>query len=217
MGECEQEHLAHAEPGQGSTGNTTLKIAQQAKLSLHKNATRKRGTSQTESQNTRWGTQWWASSLSALQKHIPGSGAWEKRQRTRTGRGPDAGRTIEIEETDADRTRTGRGRGRWWRGRGAGYRLRFGMRGAGMARAPPVPPGALAIPALAIPGTLVRWQAQRCRPSLAQTRVPVHNPPPPPPPRRAAAAVLRRRPPLLAATSRRRAPPQRRSAPPPPP
>eukprot|EP00661_Eupelagonemidae_sp_cell13_P016699 gene16699-biopygen12829 len=29
----------------------------------------------------------------------------EKRQRTRTGRGPDAGRTIEVEETDADRTR----------------------------------------------------------------------------------------------------------------
>eukprot|EP00661_Eupelagonemidae_sp_cell13_P007351 gene7351-biopygen7544 len=36
-----------------------------------------------------------------------------KRQRTRTGRGPDAGRTIEFEETDADRTRTGRGRGRF--------------------------------------------------------------------------------------------------------
>eukprot|EP00661_Eupelagonemidae_sp_cell13_P015707 gene15707-biopygen21732 len=35
--------------------------------------------------------------------------AWGKRQRTRTGRGPDAGRTIEFEETDADRTRTGRG------------------------------------------------------------------------------------------------------------
>eukprot|EP00661_Eupelagonemidae_sp_cell13_P022084 gene22084-biopygen20710 len=32
---------------------------------------------------------------------------WGKRQRTRTGRGPDAGRTIEFEETDADRTRTG--------------------------------------------------------------------------------------------------------------
>eukprot|EP00661_Eupelagonemidae_sp_cell13_P015579 gene15579-biopygen9724 len=30
---------------------------------------------------------------------------WGKRQRTRTGRGPDAGRTIEIKETDADRTR----------------------------------------------------------------------------------------------------------------
>eukprot|EP00661_Eupelagonemidae_sp_cell13_P015110 gene15110-biopygen11195 len=29
----------------------------------------------------------------------------EKRQRTRTGRGPDAGHTIEFEETDADRTR----------------------------------------------------------------------------------------------------------------
>eukprot|EP00661_Eupelagonemidae_sp_cell13_P012936 gene12936-biopygen23009 len=36
---------------------------------------------------------------------------WEKRQRTRTGRGPDAGRTIEFEGTDADRTRAGRGRG----------------------------------------------------------------------------------------------------------
>eukprot|EP00661_Eupelagonemidae_sp_cell13_P011183 gene11183-biopygen16842 len=33
---------------------------------------------------------------------------WEKRQRTRTGRGPDAGRTIGCKETDADRTRTGR-------------------------------------------------------------------------------------------------------------
>eukprot|EP00661_Eupelagonemidae_sp_cell13_P023151 gene23151-biopygen1237 len=50
----------------------------------------------------------------------PCSGGWggresprEKRQRTRTGRGPDAGRTIEFEETDADRTRTGRGRGRF--------------------------------------------------------------------------------------------------------
>eukprot|EP00661_Eupelagonemidae_sp_cell13_P025775 gene25775-biopygen3021 len=30
---------------------------------------------------------------------------WGKRQRTRTGRGPDAGRTIGIKETDADRTR----------------------------------------------------------------------------------------------------------------
>eukprot|EP00661_Eupelagonemidae_sp_cell13_P014172 gene14172-biopygen5094 len=38
---------------------------------------------------------------------------WGKRQRTRTGRGPDAGRTIEFEETGADRTRTGRGRGRF--------------------------------------------------------------------------------------------------------
>eukprot|EP00661_Eupelagonemidae_sp_cell13_P023625 gene23625-biopygen16367 len=37
----------------------------------------------------------------------------EKRQRTRTGRGPDAGRTTEFKETDADRTRTGRGRGRF--------------------------------------------------------------------------------------------------------
>eukprot|EP00661_Eupelagonemidae_sp_cell13_P018892 gene18892-biopygen3975 len=36
-----------------------------------------------------------------------------KRQRTRTGHGPDAGRTIYFEETDADRTRTGRGRGRF--------------------------------------------------------------------------------------------------------
>eukprot|EP00661_Eupelagonemidae_sp_cell13_P016621 gene16621-biopygen9802 len=36
-----------------------------------------------------------------------------KRQRTRTGRGPDTGRAIEFEETDADRTRTGRGRGRF--------------------------------------------------------------------------------------------------------
>eukprot|EP00661_Eupelagonemidae_sp_cell13_P019648 gene19648-biopygen10053 len=31
--------------------------------------------------------------------------AWGKRQRTRTGRGPDAGRTLEFEQTDADRTR----------------------------------------------------------------------------------------------------------------
>eukprot|EP00661_Eupelagonemidae_sp_cell13_P004715 gene4715-biopygen8480 len=31
-------------------------------------------------------------------------GRW-KRQRARTGRGPDAGRTIEFEGTDADRTR----------------------------------------------------------------------------------------------------------------
>eukprot|EP00661_Eupelagonemidae_sp_cell13_P007444 gene7444-biopygen16552 len=38
---------------------------------------------------------------------------WRKRQRTRTGRGPDAGHTIEFEEADADRTRTGRGRGRF--------------------------------------------------------------------------------------------------------
>eukprot|EP00661_Eupelagonemidae_sp_cell13_P001743 gene1743-biopygen16859 len=30
-----------------------------------------------------------------------------------SGRGPDAGRTIEFEETDADRTRAGRGRGRF--------------------------------------------------------------------------------------------------------
>eukprot|EP00661_Eupelagonemidae_sp_cell13_P020020 gene20020-biopygen14601 len=29
--------------------------------------------------------------------------AWGKRQRTRTGRGPDAGRTLEFEQTDADR------------------------------------------------------------------------------------------------------------------
>eukprot|EP00661_Eupelagonemidae_sp_cell13_P022939 gene22939-biopygen8812 len=29
----------------------------------------------------------------------------EKRQQTWTGRGPDAGRTVEFEETDADRTR----------------------------------------------------------------------------------------------------------------
>eukprot|EP00661_Eupelagonemidae_sp_cell13_P010463 gene10463-biopygen22819 len=36
-----------------------------------------------------------------------------KRQRTRTGRGPDAGRTIESKETDADRTRTGRGQRRF--------------------------------------------------------------------------------------------------------
>eukprot|EP00661_Eupelagonemidae_sp_cell13_P007898 gene7898-biopygen22577 len=34
-------------------------------------------------------------------------------RRARTGRGPDAGRTIAFEETDADRTRTGRGRGRF--------------------------------------------------------------------------------------------------------
>eukprot|EP00661_Eupelagonemidae_sp_cell13_P023110 gene23110-biopygen13345 len=34
-------------------------------------------------------------------------------RRTRTGRGPDAGRTIEFEETDADRTRTGRVCGRF--------------------------------------------------------------------------------------------------------
>eukprot|EP00661_Eupelagonemidae_sp_cell13_P010416 gene10416-biopygen18296 len=39
--------------------------------------------------------------------------SWGKRQRTRTGRGPDAGRTIEFEETDADRTRAGRGRARF--------------------------------------------------------------------------------------------------------
>eukprot|EP00661_Eupelagonemidae_sp_cell13_P011507 gene11508-biopygen22892 len=38
-----------------------------------------------------------------------GGGTREKRQRTRTGRGPDAGRTIAFKETDADRTRTGRG------------------------------------------------------------------------------------------------------------
>eukprot|EP00661_Eupelagonemidae_sp_cell13_P005752 gene5752-biopygen11773 len=38
---------------------------------------------------------------------------WGKRQRTRTGRGPDAGHTIESKEMDADRTRTGRGRGRF--------------------------------------------------------------------------------------------------------
>eukprot|EP00661_Eupelagonemidae_sp_cell13_P020248 gene20248-biopygen13087 len=36
-------------------------------------------------------------------------GIWEKRQRTRTGRGPDAGHTLGFKETDADRTR-GRGR-----------------------------------------------------------------------------------------------------------
>eukprot|EP00661_Eupelagonemidae_sp_cell13_P010266 gene10266-biopygen9322 len=34
-----------------------------------------------------------------------GRGHTGKRQRTRTGRGPDAGRTMEFEETDADRTR----------------------------------------------------------------------------------------------------------------
>eukprot|EP00661_Eupelagonemidae_sp_cell13_P008131 gene8131-biopygen70 len=34
--------------------------------------------------------------------------ARRKRQRTRTGRGPDAGRTMEFEETDAGRTRRGR-------------------------------------------------------------------------------------------------------------
>eukprot|EP00661_Eupelagonemidae_sp_cell13_P025038 gene25038-biopygen8983 len=33
-----------------------------------------------------------------------------KRKRARTGRGPDAGRTIQFKETDAGRTRTGRGR-----------------------------------------------------------------------------------------------------------
>eukprot|EP00661_Eupelagonemidae_sp_cell13_P019528 gene19528-biopygen5508 len=32
---------------------------------------------------------------------------WEKRLRTRTGRGRDAGRTIEFKETDAGRTREG--------------------------------------------------------------------------------------------------------------
>eukprot|EP00661_Eupelagonemidae_sp_cell13_P010101 gene10101-biopygen7737 len=32
----------------------------------------------------------------------------EKRQRTRAGRAPDAGRTIAIRATDAGRTRTGR-------------------------------------------------------------------------------------------------------------
>eukprot|EP00661_Eupelagonemidae_sp_cell13_P020263 gene20263-biopygen14620 len=31
--------------------------------------------------------------------------AWGKRQRTRAGRVPDAGRTLEFEQTDADRTR----------------------------------------------------------------------------------------------------------------
>eukprot|EP00661_Eupelagonemidae_sp_cell13_P018883 gene18883-biopygen914 len=42
-----------------------------------------------------------------------GSGRAPHDRRTRTGRGPDAGRTIEFEEADADRTRTGRGRGRF--------------------------------------------------------------------------------------------------------
>eukprot|EP00661_Eupelagonemidae_sp_cell13_P021300 gene21300-biopygen5658 len=47
---------------------------------------------------------------------------WEKRQRTRTGRGPDAGRTMQYKQTDADRTRIGRGRGLFslWIG-GPGY------------------------------------------------------------------------------------------------
>eukprot|EP00661_Eupelagonemidae_sp_cell13_P015873 gene15873-biopygen21746 len=45
---------------------------------------------------------------------VPGvPAAWGKRQRTRTGRGPDAGRMLEFKDTDADRTRTGRGRGRF--------------------------------------------------------------------------------------------------------
>eukprot|EP00661_Eupelagonemidae_sp_cell13_P015624 gene15624-biopygen21725 len=37
-----------------------------------------------------------------------------------TGRGPDAGRTIEFKERDAHRTRTGRGRGRFSLGGGGG-------------------------------------------------------------------------------------------------
>eukprot|EP00661_Eupelagonemidae_sp_cell13_P014224 gene14224-biopygen6565 len=52
-------------------------------------------------------------------------GVREKRQRTRTGRGPDAGRTIEFEETDADRTRTGRGRGPLARVSGSQWRERI--------------------------------------------------------------------------------------------
>eukprot|EP00661_Eupelagonemidae_sp_cell13_P019560 gene19560-biopygen2509 len=86
----------------------------------------------------------------------------EKRQRTRTGRAPDARRTTVFEETDARRTRAGRARSRFslgsqdtgagvaraWRGRGAGYRpfLAWVARawrghGAGVARAWPVTPG----------------------------------------------------------------------------
>eukprot|EP00661_Eupelagonemidae_sp_cell13_P014211 gene14211-biopygen8081 len=76
---------------------------------------------------------------------------WGKRQRARTGRGPDAGRTMEFEGTDADRTRAwpflplgsqegGAGVARAWRGRGAGYRHPLAWGGADMARAFPVPP-----------------------------------------------------------------------------
>eukprot|EP00661_Eupelagonemidae_sp_cell13_P011575 gene11575-biopygen3364 len=46
-----------------------------------------------------------------VQRELPP--VWEKRQRTRPGRGPDAGRTTEFKETGADRTRAGRGHGRF--------------------------------------------------------------------------------------------------------
>eukprot|EP00661_Eupelagonemidae_sp_cell13_P019812 gene19812-biopygen10062 len=64
----------------------------------------------------------------------------EKQQQARTGRGPDAGRTIQFKVTDADPTRTGRAvspraRGGWVRGaRARPPRPRRGWRGAGRRR-----------------------------------------------------------------------------------
>eukprot|EP00661_Eupelagonemidae_sp_cell13_P015559 gene15559-biopygen5201 len=74
--------------------------------------------------------------------------AWGKRQRTRTGRGPDAGRTLEFEQTDADRTRA-TGQGRTEQNRAEQSSTGPDRTGQGMAappaparlRAPPAPAG----------------------------------------------------------------------------
>eukprot|EP00661_Eupelagonemidae_sp_cell13_P024518 gene24518-biopygen22400 len=104
----------------------------------------------------------------------------KKRQRARTGRGPDAGRMAEFKETDADRTRA------WpflpgqpcgislalgprtgpqhlcpgWQGPSAGWRVPSGRDGGDQARRCPRLP-------------LCRWRPCPCPPP----------PPPPPPPR----------------------------------